>query len=260
MSNLDEVLGNIEFTKTDIRRLRPKDLEGVDIVFHGAALPRVPLSVKYPERTNRNNVDGTLHLLEVARRAKVKKFIYASSSSIYGDQDTFPLGEDLTPRPLSPYAVQKLVGEYYGQVYHALFGLPFVALRYFNVFGPGQDESSPYSGIITLLKKWKREGKPFTIYGDGTISRDFTWVGDVVRANLCAATAEVGSGAYNIGGGRETTLNELCRFVGSEGQRIIYKPARASDPLRTCADITRAGRELGWFPEVSVEEGLKMFE
>src|SRR3990167_2904989 len=243
---MENVPDGVEFRVMDVADITVEDLRGFDIVFHQAALPRVPVSISDPVGTNFNNISSTVHLFKTCVDAKVPRVVFASSSSVYGDQTVFPLKETMGLNPLSPYAVQKLACELYAKVFYKLFGIQIIGLRYFNVYGPGQDEKSPYSGIITLLKKWKREGKPFQIFGDGQTSRDFTWVGDVVSANILAADSDVGFGVFNVGRGKSTTLNELCEMVGEGGYPTNYLEARAGDPRKTLADISEAKKRLNW--------------
>ena len=245
----------VEFRIISVADLTVEDLRGFDVVFHQAALPRVPISISDPVSTNYHNVSSFVKLLKTCVDAKVPRVVFASSSSVYGDQTVFPLKETMGLNPLSPYAVQKLACELYAKVFYKLFGIQIIGLRYFNVYGPGQDEKSPYSGIITLLKKWQKTGEPFTIFGDGTQSRDFTYVKDVVAANILAANADVGFGIFNIGAGKDTSLNELCRLVNPE-REIVYLPSRPGDPQKTLADISEAQKWLGWTPKARIEEQI----
>lgn len=252
---IENVPDGVEFRLVSVGDLTVEDLRGFSVVFHQAALPRVPISIEDPVGTNFHNVSSFVHLLKTCVDAKVPRVVFASSSSVYGEQTNFPLKETVGLNPLSPYAVQKLSCELYAKVFYKLFGIQIIGLRYFNVYGPGQDEKSPYSGIITLLKKWQKEDKSFTIYGDGTQSRDFTFVEDVVAANILASHADVGFGIFNIGTGKDTSLNELCRLVDEE-REIIYYPKRAGDPQRTLADISEAEKWLGWTPKAVLSENL----
>lgn len=251
-------LGELNLLPVDINDLRKDDLKGISAIFHVAALPRVQVSIDFPERTNHANIDGTLHLLELARVNGIKKFIYSASSSAYGDQDTFPLHEEMRPNPKNPYAVQKLVGEYYGQVYTELFDMQVISLRYFNVYGPGQSDDSPYTGVITLFKKAVREGKPIMIHGDGKQRRDFTYVDDVVEANL-AAFDSWATGVYNIGSGQDYSINQLSDIIGGEKYDKVFVNAREGDPLRTLADIDKAKMDLAWEPKAQLEDKLNSF-
>ena len=250
--------GELKFLPLDINDLTKDDLNGISAIFHLAALPRVQYSINFPERTNHANIDGTLHLLELARVSGIKKFIYSASSSAYGDQDIFPLEEDMRPNPKNPYAVQKLVGEYYGQVYTELFGMQVISLRYFNVYGPGQSDDSPYTGVITLFKKAVREGKPIMIHGDGKQRRDFTYVDDVVEANL-AAFDSWATGIFNIGSGQDYSINQLSDIIGGEKYEKVFVNARDGDPERTLADIDKARTHLAWEPKAELKDKLNSF-
>ncbi|HLQ51526.1 MAG TPA: SDR family oxidoreductase [Terriglobales bacterium] len=241
---------------------------GVDYIFHQAALPSVPRSVLDPISSNESNIDGTLHLLVAAREAlqrdgRLKRIVYAASSSAYGDTPTLPKHEAMLPLPISPYAVTKLAGELYMQSFHRVYGLPTVALRYFNVFGPRQDPTSQYSGVMAkFIRAMLRDEQP-TIYGDGEQSRDFTCIEDVVSANLlaCSAPAEKVAGrVFNIACGRRITLNQtfqaLKKIIGYTGE-AAYGPERAGDIKHSLADISLAQELLGYQPQVPFEEGLK---
>ena len=194
--------------------------------------------------------------LKVLAKKRKIKFIYSASSSAYGDQDTYPLQEDMKPNPMSPYAIQKLVGEYYGKSFHDLFGLPFIALRYFNVYGSGQDPESPYSGVVTVFKEQIKAGKPITVCGDGQQSRDFTHVADVVEANVAALNSDIKFGIYNVGTGTTTSIETIAKILGGTEYPIEYIPARQGDPKLTIADISKIKKDLGWSPKVGIKEGL----
>ena len=226
----------------------------VQYVFHLAALPRVQFSIEHPQETNDTNVSGTLSVLEAARAANVKRVIYASSSSVYGDSDILPLVESLPASPKSPYALQKYIGELYAKLYSSVFGLSTVSLRYFNVYGPGADPEGAYPLVVAKFIKLRSEGKPLSITGDGTQTRDFTNVRDVVRANILAATSEhVGKGeAINIGAGNNVSVNKIAEMIGGEVAHI----APRLEPHDTRADNTLAKKLLGWEPQVSLEEGI----
>ena len=241
---------------------------GVDYIFHQAALPSVPRSVLDPISSNESNIDGTLHLLVAAREAlqrdgRLKRIVYAASSSAYGDTPTLPKHEAMLPLPISPYAVTKLAGELYMQSFQRVYGLPTVALRYFNVFGPRQDPTSQYSGVMAkFIRAMLRDEQP-TIYGDGEQSRDFTCIEDVVSANLlaCSAPAEKVAGrVFNIACGRRITLNQtfqaLKKIIGYTGE-AAHGPERAGDIKHSLADISQAQELLGYQPRVPFEEGLK---
>ena len=269
--NLAEVADRIELCEvdiTDLDRLRPA-LEEVDYVLHEAALPSVPRSVKDPLTSHRMNVDGTFNLFLAARDAKVKRVVYAASSSAYGDTPTLPKMESMPSNPISPYAVTKLVGEIYGQVFTRAYGLETVSLRYFNVFGPRQDPTSPYSGVLSKFITALLQGERPTIFGDGEQSRDFTFVDNVVEANILACAAPEAAGkVINIATAQRHTLNKtlqiLQKVVGRDaGSRMaanlepIYAPPRSGDILHSEADITLSRRLLGYEPKIFFEEGLE---
>lgn len=237
--------------------------EAIECVFHEAALPSVPKSVAEPKLTNSVNVEGTLNLLIAARDAKVKRVVYAASSSAYGDSEVLPKHEDMIPRPISPYAVQKLTGELYMQVFALVYGLETVSLRYFNVFGPRQDANSQYSAVLAKFITQMLQNQAPTIYGDGTQSRDFTYIDNVVKANLLAAeapAAQVSGKVFNIANGTRYSLNEtfqmLQRITGFSGAPT-YAAARAGDVKHSLADIGLAQKHLNYAPDVTFEEGLK---
>ena len=263
--NVNEVGGDVDFVHAslaDEKALR-KALEDVELVFHEAAIPSVPRSVENPRQTHIASVDSTFSLLDAAREMKVKRIVYAASSSAYGDQPTLPKVEDMLPDPLSPYAVAKLVGEYYSQVFSRVYGLETVSLRYFNVFGPRQDPSSQYSGVISRFIAALLSGEQPVIYGDGEQSRDFTYIANVVDANLKAAETTKGIGkVINIANGERITLNELLKEVqeltGKSDLAVDYRPPRAGDVLHSLADITRAREYLGFEPRVGLREGLQL--
>ncbi len=234
---------------------------GMDYVLHQAAIPSVPRSVKDPATSNRANVDATLQLLIAARDAKVRRVVYAASSSAYGDTPTLPKREDMPTRPLSPYALQKLVGEQYMQLFTTLYGLETVSIRYFNVFGPRQDPSSPYSGVIALFVTALLAGKPPTIVGDGGQTRDFTYVANVVDGVLRAATAPGASGeVINVATGRQISISELAKALGEIiGVRAapVHIDPRPGDVRDSLADVSKAKAILGYEPTVGLEEGLR---
>jgi nucleoside-diphosphate-sugar epimerase len=264
MENLRGVAGRIEFVRGDIRELEAcrRAVEGVGTVFHEAALASVVRSVADPVLNDAINVRGTLNMLVAARDAGVRSFVLASSSAVYGDDPAMAKVEGREGKPLSPYGVSKLVDEKYAQVFHALYGMNAVALRYFNVFGPRQDPNSEYSAVIPLfITRMLKGGRP-TIYGDGEQSRDFIFVGDVVRANLAAAAsaASTGGEAINVACGLGTTVNGLLDAVNDVlGTKIeaIHAAPRPGDILHSKADITKAGRLMGFAPERSFLEGLR---
>ncbi len=234
---------------------------GVDYVLHQAALPSVPRSVADPVGTTAVNVTGTLNMLWAAMEAKVKRFVYASSSSVYGDTPVLPKVESLPPNPLSPYAVSKLAGEQFCKVFYRAYGLPTVALRYFNVYGPRQDPESQYAAVIPRFVSALATGRPVTIYGDGKQSRDFTFIDDCVRANLlgCRSKHAVGE-AMNIAYGDRTTINALYAEI-AKLLKVTAKPEfvdpRSGDVKHSLADLTRAHALLGYKPKVNIKAGLK---
>lgn len=237
--------------------------EGVEVVFHDAALASVPRSVADPLSTNRNCIDATLNLLVAARTAGVRRLVYAGSSSAYGDTPMLPKCEDMLPNPISPYAVAKLAGEQYMRAFSRVYGLETVTLRYFNVFGPFQDPSSQYSGVLAIFCRKMLAGEQPTIYGDGEQSRDFTYIDNVVEANLLAAAApaeKVSGRVMNAATGSRTTLNRvfelLCDMTGYRGEPAFAEP-RAGDIRDSLADISLARELLGYRPQVDFQKGLK---
>jgi UDP-glucose 4-epimerase len=233
---------------------------GVDYVLHQAAIPSVPRSVADPITSNRANIDATLNVLVAARDAGVRRVVYAGSSSAYGDTPTLPKHEAMPTQPLSPYALQKLVGEQYLQLFTSLYGLETVTIRYFNVFGPRQDPSSPYSGVISLFTSALLEGRRPTICGDGEQTRDFTYVANVVDGVLRACRADASGQVVNVATGGRVSINQLCQTLSELiGVNISpeYAPARAGDVLHSQADISRARQLLGYEPLVSFREGLQ---
>jgi UDP-glucose 4-epimerase len=262
--NLERVQDRVEFLRhsiTDLDRVHEACRE-VDYVIHLAARTSVPRSVKDPIETNRVNVDGTLNVLVAARDANVKRVVFASSSSIYGETPTLPKTEQMLPAPISPYGVSKLVGEIYGSVFQRTYGLEFVALRYFNVFGPRQDPGSQYSGVLSLFNLAILNGTQPTVYGDGEQSRDFTYVRNVVEANLLACEAKPAAAglAINVGTGGRYTLNQtlaLLEKITGRKANAKYTSPREGDIRDSQADITVAREVLGYDPRVGFEEGLK---
>ena len=262
-SNLAEVSADAVLHEVDIcdyGALLPI-LRGADYVFHLAALPSVPKSITNPLPSHEFNINGTFHLYRAAVEAKAGRVVYAASSSAYGDTEVLPKVETMAPRPKSPYAVQKLLGEYYGAAFHTCFGLETVALRFFNVFGPRQDPGSVYSGVLSLFMKCLIERRSPTIYGDGEQSRDFTFVDDVCSLMIKAATAAGVSGkVYNAGNGNRFTLNQTWSLLQKiEGVEIeaVYGPPRPGDVRDSQADTTAAVRDLGHAPQYTFEEGLR---
>lgn len=261
-ANLEAIKGRIELVKADINEARAIEgaFNGVSVVFHQAAIPSVPRSVNEPRLNHEANINGTFNVLMAARDAGVRRVVYAASSSVYGGTHVLPKTEDLTPAPLSPYAVAKLVGEYYCQVFARTYGMETVSLRYFNVFGPRQDPTSAYSGVISKFITSLLAGEAPVIYGDGEQTRDFTYVDHVVDANLRAAEmAEANGAIMNIGTGHKLTLNELLAKL----QHVIgtnltprHEAPRGAEPRDSQADITRARQLLGYEPFIPFEEGL----
>ena len=263
VQNLSGATGKIELLQhsiTDLDKLR-EACRGVDYVLHLGARTSVPRSVKNPLETNCINVDGTLNVLVAARDAKVKRVVFAGSSAVYGETPTLPKREDMPPAPISPYGVSKFAGEIYGQVFQRCYGLEFVSLRYFNVFGPRQDPGSAYSGVLSLFNQAVLDGTQPVVYGDGEHSRDFTYVGNVVEANLLACEAKGAAGlAINIGTGSRYTLNQtlaLLEKITGRPAKAKYAPPREGDIRDSQADIARARDVLGYNPRFGFEEGLK---
>ncbi len=247
-----------KFFEADLRefeKIQPL-FSGVDFVFHEAALPRIPLSIEKPIETNDINIKGTLNALVAAKDAKVKRFIYAASSSALGGNAVLSMKEDAKCDPLNPYALQKYVGELYCRIFFEIYGLPAVCLRYFNVYGPRQPREGSYVPVIGIFLTQKKEDKPLTITGDGDQTRDFTHVFDVVRANILAMESKkVGRGeVINIGGGKNHSVNEIAKMIGGES---VHLPARPGEMKDTLADISRAKELLGWQPQITLEEGIK---
>ncbi len=226
------------------------ELPKVDYIFHTAAIPRIQISIEEPMRTNMVNIEGTLKLLNFAKNLDIKKFIYSASSSAYGN-NKIPFKEDMKPEPLNPYALQKLTGEYYCKIYNNLFNLPTVSLRYFNVYGEDQDYDHPYAPVITKFLHNKENGKPLTIYGDGNQRRDFTYIGDVVEANILAM--HTGNGVINIGNGENVSVNEVADMIGGER---VYEKARIGEIRETLADNSKARRMLGWKPKTQLKRWI----
>ena len=263
--NLKDVLSQIEFREVDLldeTGLR-KACEGIDTVFHQAAIPSVPRSVADPVTTHRSNTDGTLNLLVAARDARVRRVIFAASSSAYGDTPTLPKDEEMLPSPISPYAVQKLASELYMTSFHRVYELETVSLRYFNIFGPKQDAASPYSGVLAKFITAMLQDQIPTIYGDGKQSRDFTYVDNAVQANIKAAAApaeKVAGRIFNVATGERYDLNQmfviLRKIIGFNGDPI-YKEARTGDVKHSLADISKARQAFGYVPEITFEEGLR---
>jgi len=262
IENIEDLLDkeNVEFIKGSITDppLLQELFRGVDYVFHQAAIPSVPRSIENPQASHEVNVGGTLNVLLAARENSVKKVIYASSSSVYGDIPTLPKREDMVPHPLSPYAVTKLAGEYYCQVFHQVYELPTVCLRYFNVYGPRQDPNSQYAAVIPRFIKRALEGNPPIIFGDGEQTRDFTFVKDAVEASILAAESDARR-LFNIAQGESITINELAKLIISivgENMEPVHQEPRPGDIRHSLADISRA-RAFGYEPRCSLKEGLR---
>ena len=261
--NVEPFEGGAEIIEADIAEGKnlPRFLEGADYVIHQAAIPSVPKSILDPVKSHHANVNGTLQVLNASREANVKRVVYASSSSVYGDSPTLPKHEGMMPNPLSPYGAQKLFAEIYCQVFSRAYGLETVSLRYFNVFGPRQDSTSQYSGVLALFIPAVLQSKRPTIYGDGLQSRDFTYVQNVVEANLLACTVPgVAGQVFNVACGDRITVNSMLQQINKiTGKDIapIYADPRPGDIKHSQADITRAKEHLGYQPKISFEEGLR---
>jgi len=263
-ANLDAVAPRIRFFRGDIRD--PAALEaavfGCEVVFHLAAVVSVPKTTEDPLGSAAVNETGSLQALEAARSGKARRLVFASSSAVYGDEPTLPKREDMPTRPLTPYAVQKLAVEYYLRVYQSLYGLETAGLRFFNVFGPRQDPSSPYSGVISIFLTQALKGEPPVIYGDGHQSRDFVFVGDAVQALISAAQAPSAAGkVFNVGTGTAVTINALWKVIetlSGSGATPVHGPPRPGDVPHSVAAIDSARADLGFAPRVSFEQGLAM--
>lgn len=265
LANLEEISRKIDFRQADIldQDALASACEGVDYIFHEAAIPSVFKSVDDPVGTNGPNLNGTLNVLEAARKAGVKRVLYAASSAAYGDDPTLPKTEDMLPGPISPYAVQKVAGEHYLSSYARVYGLETVSLRYFNVFGPRQDPSSQYSGVLARFISLMLAGETPTIFGDGTTSRDFVYIDNVVSANLLAAkapAANVSGKIFNVATGRRITLleayEEIKRITGYTGT-IRQAPEREGDIKHSLADISRARQAFGYKVVADLAYGLE---
>ncbi|MDG6219583.1 MAG: SDR family oxidoreductase [Candidatus Thermoplasmatota archaeon] len=228
-------------------------------VFHQAAVPSVPRSVKEPIKSHNTNVNGTLNVLVASKEVHVKKVVYASSSSVYGNTPTLPKKEEMTPSPLSPYAVNKLSGEYYCKVFNECYGLPTVSLRYFNVYGPRQDPNSEYAAVIPKFITRILENKPPVIYGDGMQTRDFSFVADVVQANIKAATSDA-IGVFNVASGKQISIRELSESVSTILEKesiLVYKDKRTGDVKHSLADISKSNQAFGYHPKYAMQQGLE---
>jgi nucleoside-diphosphate-sugar epimerase len=261
--NIEPFLGKIELLEEDIRDygICERAVEGVSFVLHQAALPSVPRSIEDPISTNAINVEGTLNLLLASSRTKIKRFVFASSSSVYGDDPRLPKKEEMGGNPLSPYALTKLAGEKYCLVFNRIYGLSTVCLRYFNIFGPRQDPASQYAAVIPRFINKMLEGNKPTIFGDGEQSRDFTFVANVVEANILASKAKNVSGeVFNIGCGEKATVNSLVEKINeilSTDIKPIYDKPRQGDVKHSYADVSKAREKLQYQPLVTLKEGLE---
>jgi len=263
LENIRPVLpvGHVDYIEGSITNLplMQKAFFGADYVFHQAALPSVPRSIEDPETTDSVNITGTLNVLIAARDNAVKKLVFASSSSVYGDTPTLPKTEDMLPNPLSPYAVTKITGEYYCQVFTKIYDLKTVCLRYFNVYGPRQDPKSAYAAVIPLFINAVLSGKSPVIFGDGEQTRDFTFVKDVVEANIQAAESEV-TGVFNLGNSQRITISQLTKLIiditKNNNVKPVYKDPRPGDIVHSLADTSKA-KAFGYNPKYSLEQGLK---
>jgi len=260
LRDIDTSIELIEDDLTD-HRVCDRAVQDVEYVLHQAAVPSVQRSIQDPLETNRANVIGTLNLLESCRQHGVRRLVYAASSSAYGDTQVLPKKEDMAPNPLSPYALQKFIGERYCKLYNDLYGLETVSLRYFNVFGPSQDPWSEYSAVIPKFTTRLQSRQPLVVFGDGEQSRDFTYVDNVVEANILAIKAQRTAGAViNVGCGESLTLNRLIRFLEEilHVQAVVdYEPPRRGDVRHSLADISLARDVLGYQPKVTLVEGLR---
>jgi UDP-glucose 4-epimerase len=260
--NLSAVLGDVELLIGDVADPEAVDraMDGCEIVFHLAAIASVQASIENPRRSHRVIVDGTLNVLEAARRAGVRRAVFASSSAVYGDHTTLPLREELPPRPLSPYAASKVTGEMYCTAFHASYGLPTVALRFFNVYGPRQDPTSPYSGVISIFASRMRRGKAPVIYGDGKQTRDFVYVEDLVRALLLACEREAAVGeVFNLASATQTSILQLTTMLNEVLGTDIppeFGPARTGEVRFSEGNVRRAQEALGWKAAIPMREGL----
>ncbi|HUW57571.1 MAG TPA: SDR family oxidoreductase [Planctomycetota bacterium] len=264
LENVEHLKGDLEFVQGDVcsEALMKRVSEGVEVVYHQAAIPSVPRSLDEPLVTNRASVDGTLCVLMSAREAGVRRVVYASSSSVYGENDTLPAVETLPTVPISPYGVAKLAGELYARVFHHCYGMETVALRYFNVFGPRQDPQSMYAGVTPIFVRELLAGRTPTIFGDGEQTRDFTYVANVVSANLRAASAPDAPGkVFNAASGVQTTVNRLYQIISQLLDVDVpprYDDPRPGDIRHSLADVAAARDVLDYEPHVSLEDGLKL--
>ena len=263
-ANLAELANEIEIVEGELRSYERVHaaVRGVEVVFHQGALPSVPRSVQDPLTTNAVNVEGTVNVLLAARDEGIRRVVFASSSSVYGNSEELPRAETQNPDPISPYGVSKLAAERYCVSFSRVYPLEAVVLRYFNVFGPNQDPTSQYAAVVPRFITSIADGRPIAVYGDGEQRRDFTYVANVVDANLLAADAAGASGSiFNIATGRSTTVNELADKIGEILGRDVQRdglPERTGDIRDSWADVARAQERLGWSPRVGLEEGLRL--
>jgi UDP-glucose 4-epimerase len=262
-ANVAAIVERVRLVEGDVRTLPTVEecATGCEVIFHEAAIVSVPFSVERPQESHDVNIQGTLNVLQAARKANARRVVFASSAAIYGEEPTLPKTEAMRPEPMSPYGVEKITGEHYLATWSKLFAVETVALRYFNVFGPRQDPRSAYSGVISIFVDRILGGHPITFFGDGSQCRDFVYVDNVVDANILAATREGVSGrAYNVACGKRTTLVELASLIERAAERTVersFAEPRAGDIKESVADIALARVELGYAPVVDVEEGLK---
>ena len=262
-ANLVAIADGIRLVEGDVRdpAMVEECATGCEVVFHQAAIVSVPYSVEHPQESHDVNIQGTINVLQAARKARTRRVVFASSAAIYGEEPTLPKVETMRAEPMSPYGIEKITGEHYLATWSKLFQVETVSLRYFNVFGPRQDPRSPYSGVISIFVDRIIGGRPITFFGDGTQCRDFVYVDNVVEANILAATRSGVSGrAYNVACGKRTTLVELASLIERAAERRVersFSEPRAGDIKESVADIARARTELGYMPAVDVEEGLK---
>ena len=253
----DRVQPNVKYVEGDIRNMEDinKVMAGVDGVFHLAAMARMPYSIENPQETNEINIDGTLNVLVSARDNGVKRLVYSASSSAYGEQKADLLVETMKPAPMSPYGLQKYVGEEYCRLFYELYKFNTVSLRYFNLYGPHMDPEGAYALVVAKFLKQIKEGKPMTICGDGEYLRDYIHVYDVAKANILAMESEkVGHGeVMNVGNGKPYTVNDVAKLIGGD---YVYVDPRPGDPRSTMADITLIKKLLGWEPTITLEEGV----
>jgi len=263
--NLQGFAKDVRLVEGDVRDLAAVSAcaAGCDVIFHEAAIVSVPFSVEHPQESHDVNIQGTLNVLQAARQTGTRRVVFASSAAIYGEEPTLPKSEAMRPEPMSPYGVEKITGEHYLATWSKLFGVETVALRYFNVFGPRQDPKSPYSGVISIFVDRILAGRPLTFFGDGSQSRDFVYVANVVDANILAATRPsegISGRAFNVACGKRTTLLELASLIERAAGRTVersFAEPRAGDIKDSVATIDRARADLGYAPAVDVEEGLR---